>query len=91
MLEPWNFDDPNCASIDTEVFYPDLYEAFQYSAYAVKTIKNLCGSCKHQVDCLEWSLHHEGYGLWAGYSERERRVIRKQRGIVLQLPEYNLD
>jgi hypothetical protein len=36
-------------------------------------------------------MHHEGFGIWAGTTERQRRELRKHAKITLRLPEYNLD
>ena len=91
MREPSQFEDPACRGLDTEIFYPDLYEAFQYSDYALRTIRNICGGCAHRSECLEWAMHHEGFGIWAGTTERQRRELRKHAKITLRLPEYNLD
>lgn len=42
-----------------------------------------CAGCPVKAPCLEWALHHEDKGVWGGTTAKTRRVLRKQRGIVL--------
>ena len=38
-----------------------------------------------QEECLEYAVNNgEKFGIWGGLSERERRAIRKKRGIVIR-------
>ena len=42
--------------------------------------KKICGSCPMRKLCLSYALsYHETHGIWGGYSERQRNVMRKQR------------
>lgn len=74
MREPIKFEQPRCAEVGTDLFFPEKGEG-------VSSAKSICGACIHKDECLEWSLHHEIYGIWGGFTERERRVIRRQRNI----------
>ncbi|HRQ86482.1 MAG TPA: WhiB family transcriptional regulator [Candidatus Saccharibacteria bacterium] len=39
----------------------------------------MCSSCESRVECLDHALiTDEGYGIWGGFSPRERRKIQKQ-------------
>jgi WhiB family redox-sensing transcriptional regulator len=47
--------------------------------------KATCRECPVQEPCLEWALTtRERYGIFGGLSERERRKVRRERGIVAQ-------
>ena len=74
MREPIKFESPLCSEVGTDIFFPEKGEAAQPA-------KTICGGCIHKAECLEWSLHHEIYGVWGGFTERERRFIRRQRNI----------
>ena len=40
----------------------------------------LCISCPVAAECLEFALsEHEASGIWGGTSEKERRVLRRER------------
>lgn len=75
MREPIKFESPHCAEVGTDIFFPEPGETAKYA-------KTICGGCPHKAECLDWSLHHELYGVWGGYTERERRFIRRSRGIL---------
>ena len=58
-----------CASVDPEAFYP-------HKGGSTRQVKKVCASCDVRAECLEWALDHgERWGVWGGFSERERRVI----------------
>ena len=80
MLPPWEFEDPSCKDIDTDIFYPEATT----NPVNLPMIKTMCNSCLHKADCLEWALHYEGFGIWAGTVEADRKRIRAKRNIVLK-------
>ncbi|MFE7419988.1 WhiB family transcriptional regulator [Rhodococcus sp. NPDC057529] len=42
--------------------------------------KSICGTCPVLVPCLEFALNAgEGFGIWGGTTERERRSAYSQR------------
>jgi len=45
--------------------------------------RRICGECPVSEECLDHSLHWEVEGVWGGKSSRERRDIRRERGIRL--------
>ena len=49
-----------------------------------KNVKNVCFSCVHQVECAEWGLKHERFGIWGGLSEYDRKRIRKKKNIIVE-------
>lgn len=65
-----------CTGLD-----PDMFFSEQGSNVALA--RAICAGCLVEEPCLEWGLHHEDKGIWGGTTPQERRVLRKQRGIVL--------
>lgn len=44
--------------------------------------RQICAECPVSDQCLEWALvTGQKYGVWAGTSERQRRVLRRERGL----------
>lgn len=72
--------DAECRGADPELFFPTRGED-------TRAAKAMCADCPVRVPCLEYALaNHERFGIWGGKSERERRQIRKVRGIVRRPP-----
>ena len=76
MRVPTSFENPLCAEVDTELFFPEKGEQNK-SAIA----KSLCLQCPHIDECLEWALRYERYGIWGGTNELTRKRIRSKRKI----------
>lgn len=71
----WTGSEP-CAQTDPEAFYPELGANAQPA-------KQVCmRGCPMFEECLEWAIWFEPDGIWAGTSPRERREIRRNRGII---------
>ena len=61
-----------CAETDPEAFFVE-------KGGTTKPAKKICLGCPVRLECLQYALDHdERFGVWGGYSERERR--RLQRG-----------
>lgn len=61
-----------CAETDPDAFFPE-------KGGSTKEAKKICLGCDVKDECLKYALDHdERFGIWGGYSERERR--RLQRG-----------
>lgn len=72
MDESWR-DDALCAQIDPEAWFPD-------KGGSVRAAKEVCTQCEVRAICLRWALEHgERFGVWGGYSERERRRMSPRR------------
>jgi WhiB family redox-sensing transcriptional regulator len=75
--EPW-MRDGLCVTQDlpVEVFFPTRGQN-------VDMAKAICAPCPVRTECLEYALDGgEHFGIWGGTSERERRRIRKRRGLI---------
>ncbi len=77
MKHPINFDGASCAGINTEMFYSDN-GTVEYES----TLKQMCLGCPVYDDCLEWAIHKEVHGYWAGTTRLERKAIRRSMGIL---------
>ena len=76
LQELWWQVDANCIGEDPDLFFPDR-------GASTRKAKELCNSCVAQEHCLEYSIvNNEKFGIWGGLSERERRKIRKERGLT---------
>jgi WhiB family redox-sensing transcriptional regulator len=66
-------DEGICAQTDPEAFYPE-------KGGNTRPAKQICASCPVKVECLEWAVENrEGFGVWGGLSERERRPLLEKR------------
>ena len=75
MRVPWLFEEPACAEIGSDFWFPEKAE----DSYEIRTAKKLCGSCTHKSECLEWGISNEAFGIWGGLTAKERQRIRTMR------------
>lgn len=60
-----------CAEVDPELHFPE-------KGGSVRAAKRICGACEVLAECLEYALaHDERFGIWGGFSERERRRLKR--------------
>ena len=60
-----------CVGIDPDLFFPARGED-------VTAAKRVCAGCMVKDACLDYALRRgEKHGVWGGYSERERRTMRR--------------
>ena len=68
-------EDAACRGADTELFYPQRGES---SGPA----RMVCFECPVRQQCEDHAIAtHERYGVWGGWSERDRRAIRRARKV----------
>lgn len=85
MRGPWEFEDPRCRGIETDMYYPPE----QGTTFPeMKLIVSICGSCSHKAECAEWGINHERFGIWGGLSEKQRKDIRRRKNINLPFGEF---
>ena len=64
--------DALCAQTDPEAFFTE-------KGGSTRDAKMICQACEVRAQCLEYALERdERFGIWGGYSERERRKMRRQ-------------
>jgi len=80
---PWEFDEPACAEVGTEIFFPpDRDDPRQVRMEdTTREAKKICQGCKHLTECAEWALTREPHGVWGGMSPTDRRNLRQKLGI----------
>lgn len=90
MRAPWNYEDPSCASVGGEFWFPEK-EASEYGLTVVNfqsaevtLAKTICNSCPHKQECGQWGIKHERFGIWGGLGERERHIARKRLNIIVE-------
>lgn len=63
----------SCDGLPTDSFFPK-------DSVGVDAARKVCDNCPVKQVCLEYALENKiEYGVWGGTSERQRRVILKQR------------
>lgn len=67
-----------CRGSDPEVFFPNGH-AGPSSRHDIDAARAVCAGCAVLMDCLRYAVidHPQGYGVWAGTTEEERRAIRR--------------
>lgn len=46
----------------------------------IQAAKSVCRACPEQQRCLDWAVEtNQDFGIWGGYTERERAKLRKER------------
>src|SRR5262245_42341544 len=62
----------SCAQTDPEAFFPE-------KGGSTREAKRVCWSCEVRAECLQYALDNdERFGIWGGFSERERRRLKRQ-------------
>ena len=67
-----------CRSLDTDLFFPIGKTGLAVAE--IQQAKAVCARCPVRRSCLTFALDtHQGYGIWGGYDEDERRLLLRQR------------
>lgn len=65
-----------CRGLDPVLFHPARGES-------IREAKAVCATCTVSDPCLEWALAtNQTHGIFGGKSERERRRLRRDRGLT---------
>jgi WhiB family redox-sensing transcriptional regulator len=75
-----------CRGIDEELFFPVDSFGHHVPDHVPDLTAAICDDCPVNSECLDWALHHEREGIWAGTSQEQRARLRKPLGIVLDDP-----
>lgn len=78
-----------CLGHDVSMWFP-YFEKNEATSETYKTsqknsaeARRICFSCEKQIPCLAYGLQNELWGIWGGYTERERKSLRRKFGIPL--------
>ena len=75
MREPREFEDPLCAQSGGDFWFPEPGQGItQETNYA----RSICDKCVHKVECAEWGIYNEHYGIWGGLTEAHRKQVRRK-------------
>ena len=68
------FQDPNCADIDNkDLFFPESQLQLEKR---LPRLLELCGSCKHQIECRDYAIKNEiRDGIWGGSTPNQRKAF----------------
>jgi WhiB family transcriptional regulator, redox-sensing transcriptional regulator len=70
-----------CRNVDTELFFP--IGPIGRAAAEARQAKAICARCPVRQPCLTYALAtHQGYGIWGGYDEDERRVLHSRQRVA---------
>jgi len=67
----------NCRSTDSEIFFSENQGGYKN----ITQLKQICGACQVQTQCLEFALHNAVLGYWGKTTEKERKRIRVRLNI----------
>lgn len=90
MRGPWEYEDPSCASVGGDFWFPELEKGSTHLSGADgkrlegQTAKSICKSCIHKLECQRWGLEHERFGIWGGLTETDRNPIRRRLNIIVE-------
>ena len=79
MREPRAYEAPLCAQVDGDLWFPDKGG----DSRSIGVAKKICHQCIHRLECAEWGVNNERFGIWGGLTESDRKVIRRKRRIIL--------
>lgn len=66
--------------------HPEV-EFFPGRGESLDGAKNICRRCPVREQCLDYALAtNQEHGIWGGESERERRRLRRKRGLIRPRP-----
>lgn len=82
MREPRKYEAPLCAEVGGEYWYPEDISGNGKNENTTLA-QSICGNCRHRIECAEWGIAKERFGVWGGLTANQRRIIRRKRGIVL--------
>ncbi len=85
IIEPSTFEKPACARENPIYFYVDDDDEVdlpaELSNKSYDKAVEICKECFHKVDCAEWGIRYEKWGVWGGLTPLERIRVRRKRGI----------
>ena len=66
-----------CRDTDPELFFP--VGTTGQALLQIAKAKSVCGECAVRGECLEFAMEtNQDTGIWGGFSEEERRQMRRQ-------------
>lgn len=79
MREPREYEAPLCAQVGGDFWFSDKEDPTNNSLDNIQIAKRVCGQCIHRIECAEWGIRQENFGIWGGLTTYERKAIRSKR------------
>lgn len=79
MREPRDYEAPLCAQSGGDSWFPEVG-----GDNVTKIAKGICNQCTHRIECAEWGIKYERFGIWGGLTELDRKTIRRKLKIVVR-------
>lgn len=70
----------SCADHDTKWWFPPKAQNRQDIENS-KAAVALCRNCPIRKECLQYAISWEAFGIWGGFTERQRDSIRRTSGV----------
>ena len=84
MREPREYETPLCAEIGGDFWFPERDDPDHRKLLDPSYAKSICGRCVHKVECAQWGIDNERFGIWGGLTEFERNQLRKRKNIQVR-------
>jgi hypothetical protein len=81
MREPREYENPLCAEIGGDFWFPERENPENRKLLDPSYAKSICRSCIHKTECAEWGIKNERFGIWGGLTEYERTLLRTKNKI----------
>ena len=81
MREPREYENPLCAEIGGDFWFPERDNPENRKLLDPSYAKSICRSCIHKTECAQWGIKNERFGIWGGLTEYERTLLRTQSKI----------
>jgi WhiB family transcriptional regulator, redox-sensing transcriptional regulator len=70
-----------CLGMDLDVFYSSGSPGTRRTPDLLREAEAVCAGCEVRRECLEYGYAvSEGYGIWGGLTERQRKKIESGTG-----------
>lgn len=90
MRGPWEYENPSCASVGGDFWFPEkanskgAMRTLSGTSFEVQMARKICNGCVHKSECGQWGLLHEKFGIWGGLTEADRVIYRKRLNIIVE-------
>ena len=81
MREPREYENPLCAQIGGDFWFPERDDPEKRKLLDPSYAKSICRSCIHRIECAQWGIENERFGIWGGLTEYERTLLRTKNKI----------
>ncbi len=81
MREPREYENPLCAEIGGDFWFPERDDPENRKLLDPSYAKSICRSCIHRSECAQWGIKNERFGIWGGLTEYERTLLRTRSKI----------